>query len=343
MHHARLGRLVSADMSWLVTGGAGYIGSHVVQALAEAGMSPVVIDDLSVGPRVVRARRRAVRRGEPARRTARRRGHAARPPGGRRDPPGRLQVRRGLGRAARCTPTSRTSPAPSACCEAMDDAGVEGARVLLECGDVRHARRRPGDRGDADRTRSRRTASRKLIGEWLLRDVGRARRAAAHVAALLQRGRLRLDRSCTTPARTTCSRSSSTRWSRAGRRTSTATTTRRRTAPASATTCTSPTWPRRTSPPLAAAGRRPARARLQPRQRRRSLGPPDHGPRARRDRHRLRARDPPPPAGRPGADRRQRRAGRPRHRLGDAPRPRVDGQAARWRGPLRPATTGRAR
>ncbi len=36
-------------MSWLVTGGAGYIGSHVVQALAEAGMSPVVIDDLSSG------------------------------------------------------------------------------------------------------------------------------------------------------------------------------------------------------------------------------------------------------------------------------------------------------
>ncbi|MFN4003035.1 UDP-glucose 4-epimerase GalE [Microcella sp.] len=35
--------------TWLVTGGAGYIGAHVVRALSAAGMTPVVLDDLSSG------------------------------------------------------------------------------------------------------------------------------------------------------------------------------------------------------------------------------------------------------------------------------------------------------
>jgi UDP-glucose 4-epimerase len=36
-------------MSWLVTGGAGYIGSHVVREFREAGIDAVVLDDLSSG------------------------------------------------------------------------------------------------------------------------------------------------------------------------------------------------------------------------------------------------------------------------------------------------------
>jgi UDP-glucose 4-epimerase len=36
-------------VSWLVTGGAGYIGAHVVAAMQEAGADVVVLDDLSAG------------------------------------------------------------------------------------------------------------------------------------------------------------------------------------------------------------------------------------------------------------------------------------------------------
>ena len=36
-------------MTWLITGGAGYIGAHVVRAMTEDGRAVVVLDDLSTG------------------------------------------------------------------------------------------------------------------------------------------------------------------------------------------------------------------------------------------------------------------------------------------------------
>src|SRR5690242_2123201 len=36
-------------MTWLITGGAGYIGAHVVQAMLQDGQEVVALDDLSTG------------------------------------------------------------------------------------------------------------------------------------------------------------------------------------------------------------------------------------------------------------------------------------------------------
>jgi UDP-glucose 4-epimerase len=54
----------SARSSVLVTGGAGYIGSHVVLALTDAGWPVVVVDDLSAGDRRLVSKQAAFERGD---------------------------------------------------------------------------------------------------------------------------------------------------------------------------------------------------------------------------------------------------------------------------------------
>ncbi|MEE3123136.1 MAG: NAD-dependent epimerase/dehydratase family protein, partial [SAR324 cluster bacterium] len=43
--------MTHANPDILVVGGAGYIGSHVVKALRDAGRQPIVFDNLSTGLR----------------------------------------------------------------------------------------------------------------------------------------------------------------------------------------------------------------------------------------------------------------------------------------------------
>ncbi len=45
----RDGRHYSRGVTWLLTGGAGYIGSHVLRSLRDSGREVVVLDDLSTG------------------------------------------------------------------------------------------------------------------------------------------------------------------------------------------------------------------------------------------------------------------------------------------------------
>jgi UDP-arabinose 4-epimerase len=57
-----------SDATVLVTGGAGYIGSHTVKALRARGTPVVVYDNLSAGHRAAVRWRRAGRRRHPRRR-----------------------------------------------------------------------------------------------------------------------------------------------------------------------------------------------------------------------------------------------------------------------------------
>jgi UDP-glucose 4-epimerase len=48
---AMITRRIVALMTWLLTGGAGYIGGHIIRAMHDANLPVVVLDDLSTGAR----------------------------------------------------------------------------------------------------------------------------------------------------------------------------------------------------------------------------------------------------------------------------------------------------
>ena len=230
----------------LVTGGAGYIGSHACKALAAAGYRPVTYDNLSIGNRWA-VRWGPLERGDildaarlheafklpPAGRGAAFRGAGA---GRRVDAGARAllphQRHRG-GDPARRLPRPRRA----------------GLRLLLDLRGLRHAR------ADADR-RGRAAAADQSLRR--LQADGRAHprrlrhglRAAPRGAALLQRRRRRPRRRDRRGARRRDppGAAGARRRARAGGRRcrSSATTTRRPTAPRCATTSTSATSPRRT-------------------------------------------------------------------------------------------------
>ena len=212
--------------------------------------------------------------------------------------------------SGRCTPTSRTSPRPRCCSGRWSDAGVDAHRVLVERGRLRHAGHRSRDRGHAEESRSRPTASRSSSASGCCATRA-SRRACAHTSLryfnVVGSGS---SRPATTPARTTSSRSSSRR-SLDGR-------TPRINGDDYATpdgTCVRDYIHVADLAHVARRGgaaarcRRADRAGLQPRQRRRRLGRRDHDHDGRGAPASTSSREiAPAPAGRPRPHRRLRRA-----------------------------------
>ena len=237
-------------MTWLVTGGAGYIGAHVVRAFREAGEPVVVIDSLTSGhaefvPDDVPFVRGTLLDGDLVRHTL-----------VEHDVSGVVHLAgfkyAGVSVSKPLLTYQQNVAGTATLLEQMAAAGV--ARIVFSSSaatygtpDVDLVTERTPTHPESPYGES------KLIGEWLIADQARAAKLGgtdfAHTSLRYFNVVGRRRPTCTTPARTTSSRSCSGCWPGARRRGSTATTTTPRTAPASATTCTWPTSRTPTSSP----------------------------------------------------------------------------------------------
>ena len=185
---ARLHLLLDRALSMsrvLVTGGAGYIGSFAVKALAAAGHDVVVYDNLSAG----HARRSSgspprSRRGRSGWSTGDIRDGAARARGAADAPASTavmhfaaLAAGRRVGRASRSATTTTTSAARWRVLGAMADAGVPALHLLVHRGDVRRA----GARRRSTRTTRSGRSTPTARPSW--RSSGRCRTSSAPTAS----------------------------------------------------------------------------------------------------------------------------------------------------------------
>ncbi len=242
-------------MTWLITGGAGYIGAHVVRAMTEAGEQAVVYDDLSTGiaERVPDGVPLVVGSTLDAERVARTLAD--------QDVTGvvHLAAKKQVG-------------------ESVDlplhyyRENVEGLRVLLEAvttagvpSFVFSSSAAVYGMPDVDLVTEETPCvpmspygETKLAGEWLVRATGKATGLSTTSPCATSTWPGQPPPTSPTRVSSTSSPWSSRSSPRTRPRASSATTTPPRTAPASATTSTSSTWPRPTSPPPAPS--RPPRA-----------------------------------------------------------------------------------
>ena len=175
-------------MTWLVTGGAGYIGSHVVRAFGEVGLSTVVLDDLSSGhkdfvPSDVPLVEGSILDTDLVADTLSQHGvvgvvHLA----------GFKYAGVSVSRPLHTYEQNVTGTVHLL--EAMASQGVDAivfssSAAVYGTPDVDLVTESTATRPESPYGES------KLIGEWLLRRPGPGHRAAAHVPAVLQRRRLR--------------------------------------------------------------------------------------------------------------------------------------------------------